>query len=394
MSEFPDGLFRPQQSVTKLEFILTVVRALRLDLDQSTSELPFRDVPSNHWSAKFIRTALREGIIKPDTTLNPNSSLVLSDFMTLAQGISVVRKTLATTSENLAPVPVATRNVEAFLYPIILAIKDQKPRVPAIQKSIQFSSPKTNDVTLGDFVRFEGVILPSEPFNIGSFQVVPSPDGRFVCAVPLVLGKNDFSATVFNTTSTFHLFRLQPYDDLKGHWSEMTAAKLRFLRVLDDEQAFKPNKVITREEFVVWLSRALDWPMEPVEVPRIPSDLDKTSQNYLAYLKALQLGVVSVDERGLFRPKATMNKAELITALTQAVPLQLFPVAYTGPFPFADVSSKHWARTSVEQGLKTGLIAPSPMFSPRHEVTRAELAMMLYRLPSVQTRLDSAISHD
>jgi len=395
MSEFPDGLFRPQKPVTKLEYIVTLVRAMKLEFDQSNSDLPYRDVKPNHWSAKFIRTALKAGLIKPDPDLNLESALTVADFISLTQAIPDVQRTLAALPDSFAPLPVATANVEAFLYPILAGMKSEQPQVAPVEHSVQFSSPnKPITGTTSDSLVFEGVVFPAEPFDIGAIHVVPSADGKFVYSAPLALGKNDISLTIFGKEYPFKAVRFPSYADLNGHWAELPVAKLRFLRVLDDEAEFKPSKQVTREEFVLWLSRALDWPLEPVEVPRVPGDLDKNNPNYLIYLKALQLGVVSTDDKGHFRPKAGMTKAEAITALTQAVPIQQFPVVYNGKFPFVDVPAKHWARFPVEQALKIGMVSPAASFFPSREMTRAEYATLLYRLPSVQLRLDAVISHD
>ncbi|WP_167577922.1 Ig-like domain-containing protein [Ammoniphilus sp. YIM 78166] len=61
LNGFADGTFRPDQSVTREQFVTMLISAKQTTLKKAQSS--FTDVPANHWSAAFITTAMEQGII-------------------------------------------------------------------------------------------------------------------------------------------------------------------------------------------------------------------------------------------------------------------------------------------------------------------------------------------
>lgn len=74
MSGYPDGYFRPNNSVTRAEFakILTLAQGWTLTTPASPS---FTDVPATHWAYAFVETVHAHGAISgyPDGTFHPTS---------------------------------------------------------------------------------------------------------------------------------------------------------------------------------------------------------------------------------------------------------------------------------------------------------------------------------
>jgi hypothetical protein len=60
---FPDGTFKPEQTVTREEFIKLLVQAKRYQLANGYST--FKDVPQGRWSEPYISAAIKNGIIDP-----------------------------------------------------------------------------------------------------------------------------------------------------------------------------------------------------------------------------------------------------------------------------------------------------------------------------------------
>lgn len=63
LSGYPDGYFRPDQSVSREEFTSMLIRTLRIP--GSSNPPVFTDVEPDRWSAKVIEAAVENGIILP-----------------------------------------------------------------------------------------------------------------------------------------------------------------------------------------------------------------------------------------------------------------------------------------------------------------------------------------
>lgn len=64
ISGYPDGVFRPENSVTRAEFIKTLVISCGLPLKPRVNPT-FADVGTNHWHYPYIETAVAAGIVVP-----------------------------------------------------------------------------------------------------------------------------------------------------------------------------------------------------------------------------------------------------------------------------------------------------------------------------------------
>jgi len=73
---YPDGTFKPGRALSRAELATLLVRAQNLPLPNVTSA-PFKDVPKSHWAAKYITAAKNEGLVKgyPDGTFRPNNKI-------------------------------------------------------------------------------------------------------------------------------------------------------------------------------------------------------------------------------------------------------------------------------------------------------------------------------
>lgn len=78
ISGFPDGSFRPEQAVTRAEFIKLLTLAFNITV---TSDVKFSDVSENDWYAPYIKNGYAAGIIKGDDLgrFLPNSPITRED---------------------------------------------------------------------------------------------------------------------------------------------------------------------------------------------------------------------------------------------------------------------------------------------------------------------------
>jgi prenyltransferase beta subunit len=74
---YPDGTFRPDNLVTRAEFVKFLVGGLAMEEKDSTSSLAFSDVSDKHWARGYILTAVEAGFVmgSPDGTFAPGKGV-------------------------------------------------------------------------------------------------------------------------------------------------------------------------------------------------------------------------------------------------------------------------------------------------------------------------------
>lgn len=109
-----NGLFNPDQSMTRVEFAAAIVRALGLKPESSAAS-PFKDVKSSDWFSGAVQTAHAYGLISgfEDGTFRPQESI------TREQAMVVIAK--ATKITKLKPATAWTPSVSDFTDSAMLA---------------------------------------------------------------------------------------------------------------------------------------------------------------------------------------------------------------------------------------------------------------------------------
>ncbi|CAN7766095.1 Ig-like domain-containing protein [Paenibacillus sp. LjRoot153] len=83
ISGFENGLFKPEQNITRAEFAAIIVRGLGLKLDKETT--PFRDVNQNAWYHDAIQTAYSNGLVNgfEDGSFRPDDKITREQAMVM-----------------------------------------------------------------------------------------------------------------------------------------------------------------------------------------------------------------------------------------------------------------------------------------------------------------------
>ena len=84
ISGYPDGTFRPNNSITRAEFTVIATRLAGLELKQGQPSA-FPDVPSSHWAKDFINLAQANGCISgySDGTFKPDKNVTIAESITI-----------------------------------------------------------------------------------------------------------------------------------------------------------------------------------------------------------------------------------------------------------------------------------------------------------------------
>jgi len=101
---YPDGTFKPNNSITRAEFVAMMNSLLKLET--VTYEGQFTDVKSSNWFADSIATAAANGLVGgyPDGTFNPNGKITRAEMMSII-------------SEVIKDVTVSTDEIDTILAP-------------------------------------------------------------------------------------------------------------------------------------------------------------------------------------------------------------------------------------------------------------------------------------
>jgi len=81
---YPDGTFRPDNPITRAEFLTLMTKFM--DVEPSFANSPFPDLSRDHWGYGFVMAGVLEGWIVgyPDGTFRPNA------FLTRAEAVTII----------------------------------------------------------------------------------------------------------------------------------------------------------------------------------------------------------------------------------------------------------------------------------------------------------------
>lgn len=391
MMEFPDGSFKPQETVTKLEFIVTLVRALDLKFVETNQPLPFNDIDSSHWSAKYIRTALANKIISSSSQFSPNKLLTLGSFIEMTDSIPGVSEALAHIINFEEGFELSEDQALIDLEPVIAFVEKRKSEMELL-RNIEFNSPQSGAVVFEDSVTINGQIFPADVFIFNEQTIQPNLIGEFNFNQTVLNGRNEFLVEALDATSNYVIYRLNSYLDLEEHWVKTVAAKLKYIGLLPEEDYFYPNQIVTKSLFAHYLSQGYDLELKDDTDSFSIADVETNNNYYQDILAVIQNQIMSLNENGEFDPDQELQRAAVITAVVRSLEL-LQPDIFnetteTVDFPFWDVSSQHWARPYIQKALNLGIISSSSQFRPKDTMSKAELISLLSKTPVLEEKLN------
>jgi len=193
------------------------------------------------------------------------------------------------------------------------------------------------------------------------------------------------------TFNTFEQLIAPNLSFLRGHPAEYDVGRLFSMQILDgDPRFFRPDQAMTRGQFTVALTRAMNLPLpaaQPVRnrrnVPVIVfPDVPDTRSEFPYIMAARNVGLAQGRENGHFHIDQPLDRQEAIALMIRALGLEdmgIYPATVT---PFADdhlVSG--WARRELYVAEWIGLISgdSNGNIRPRDWLTQAEGAAIINR---------------
>jgi len=95
---YPDGSFKPLDKVNKAEFVKMLIEAMNIDVDPEIGELPFIDVGEDQWYAKYAQFAYKKNIIDTDENrFWPRKQMTREEVAEAMYRVNVLNETGAAT---------------------------------------------------------------------------------------------------------------------------------------------------------------------------------------------------------------------------------------------------------------------------------------------------------
>jgi hypothetical protein len=177
------------------------------------------------------------------------------------------------------------------------------------------------------------------------------------------------------------LANVQPFTDVeKTHWAHDKILTLRQQQIVAgyENNEFRPNRSITRAEFVAMTIHALG--LEPETAPLSFKDKDQIpGWANQAIQTAVKAGLIHGYEDGTVRPNQEISRAEMAAILASGLKLSA-PNDY--PLNYKDIQAiPGWAVDPIKAATANGLFngRDDGSFAPNDNAIRAEVAAVLYQ---------------
>lgn len=166
----------------------------------------------------------------------------------------------------------------------------------------------------------------------------------------------------------------QIFEDVpKSHPSYSDVIYLQKNLVIESMGRFGLNDLVTREEMVVWIARALNLSAAPRQTKF--SDIPLSHENSGVIQSAVEAGIVNGVTAKKFEPNAKLTRGQMAAFIARAFELP------PGTTTFIDVPANHYAYESVQQLVASNVAVgyPDGTFRPNEYLRRIHSATFLAR---------------
>ncbi|MBP1991931.1 S-layer homology domain-containing protein [Paenibacillus eucommiae] len=211
-----------------------------------------------------------------------------------------------------------------------------------------------------------------------------NPDTNTFSPVPTIF--DGLNAILYRKGNSLYsvIQHAKTFGDVAGHWAksdvELLASKLIVNGVADSK--FAPDKLITRAEFSALLVRSLGLAEVKAEGFKDVAAADWFSGSVGASQKA---GLIDGYEDGTFKPNAMITREQMVTMIIRALKVSDKEVALDQSVlnKFADGASiSSWSKEAVAKSITAGIVQgmTDTTFAPQQNASRAQGTVMLKRM--------------
>jgi hypothetical protein len=190
-----------------------------------------------------------------------------------------------------------------------------------------------------------------------------------------------FLCTFAFSTTTPSAYASSPITDINGHWAQSQIEYLTAQNIIAGypDGTFQPDKTITRAEFVKAI--VMTFKLEIKEGKVFSDTSNHWAKDYIATANAF--GIANGYSNDLFGPDNWISREQMAVMLVKAAELENIA---TGKVFFDDSKISAWAKNAVSIASGNNIIVgyPDNTFKPQGSATRAEAAIVLYRVINMQ----------
>ncbi len=221
---------------------------------------------------------------------------------------------------------------------------------------------------------------------IGTYAIPENREELKYDRIPSELGEEEIFAQMIHFPKTEEMGKDNAFSDIAGvAWAVESINYMSANGYVNGKGNgnFDPNGYITREEFAAIVARVFDLGVvQASDLSFIDVDKDAWYAPYVAVL--VKKGIVNGVEKNRFGVGEFITREQIAAILkraAQATYKNILPSAQKIAFADSDTISD-WAYDAVFELARAGVIngKGKDMFSPKMNATRAEAAVMLYRL--------------
>lgn len=277
LTPFSDNTFRPDADVSKMDYIVAVVRALDIGLSSATS-LPYSDIEHN-WMMPYVKAAYRKNLIPDAPKLLPQTPLTEAQFISWAGHVKDVAKDAKELMDFSKGYTFTQNDLTVRLTPV----------------SVYFEKWHQHDLEMNLLrVTQNKTVTPSAIVATQAVQLIPTA----------------------STKKKLSISTLPSYPDLKGHWVNKVATELRYLGILDADPLFDPKKIMTEQDVSMLYLKAFN-ALPPVETMTFQPEHVMSKEESFKVLQS-----VSDASQTLTNATRPITKAEFVTLLSKTRPIQ------------------------------------------------------------------------
>jgi len=346
ISGYPDGTFKPEDSLTRAQFATMISNAFTLPEKQPATA--FADVPNNFWAKEYIRKANQMGFIAgyPDGTFRPNQ------FLTRVQAIVALVGGLGLTGGS----------------PDLLGIYRDRAQIPP------YGTDKVATATQKRMVVDYPDVQQLEPMR----EITRAEVSALVYQALVTLNQAPAITSPYIVSPDLPSYL---FTDIANHWAAdfiQALATMNLIRGFEDG-TFRPDLTMTRAQYATLIANAYNPPAkrEAIAFADVPSDF--WAKPYIE--KAYRGGFISGFPDDTFKPNENVLRLQILLSLASGLGL---PAANSSVLNVYDDKDSIVAagQPAVAATTQQQIVVNYPnvrVLNPNRNATRAEVTAMVYQ---------------
>ncbi|HYE12357.1 MAG TPA: glycosyl hydrolase family 18 protein [Patescibacteria group bacterium] len=173
------------------------------------------------------------------------------------------------------------------------------------------------------------------------------------------------------------------YRDIEKHWAKGGMYKLSYMEILTGfvDGTMKPDKTLTRDEYIVMLVRAIDLPMTNT-YDQYYEDISTNHWSFQYIQTAKASGIIDIFDESNLNPTKVISREEM-AVIAAAVVKDIPQIISTKSFKDLKADYKYMDSINIVTGMGIIRGLPDGTFKPYAGASRAEAAVIIQRILDV-----------